>query len=93
MKKKVKTLSNGMRTKFALALVLSTYVPVIEWYQETDPMLHSLPLGRGTVVVARYAVAFLGMSLGLLAVGYGAADLAGGPAQAGTVGLIPPPAP
>ena len=141
----------------ALAGALSTYVPVIEWYQETDPMLHSLPLGRGTVVVARYvvtlvagsvagiawtatgrfllpildagrttpamwmtleggltfliavgllvslffplyfrfgmgrgAVTFMGMSLGLLALGYGTADLAGGPAQAGPVGLIPP---
>lgn len=46
-------------------------------------MLHSLPLGRGTVVVARYVVALVGMSLGLLAVGYGTVDLAGGPAQAG----------
>jgi len=140
-----------------LAGALSFYVPVIEWYQETDPMLHSLPLRRGSVVVGRYivallaggiagiawtttgrlllpildagrttpamwmtieggltfliavgllvslffplyfrfgmgkgALAFLGASLGLLALGYGTADLAGGPAQPGTLGLIPP---
>jgi hypothetical protein len=141
----------------ALAAALSIYVPTIEWYQETDPMLHSLPLSRGSVVVARYmvaliaggfagiawtttgrlllpildagrttpglwmsleggltfliavglivslffplyfrfgmgkgAVAFLGVSLGLLVLGYGTAHLAGGPGQPGTPGLIPP---
>ena len=141
----------------ALAAALSLCVPTIEWYQETDPMLHSLPLRRESVVVARYlvaliagglagiawtttgrlllpildagrtnpamwmtieggltfliavglfvslffplyfrfgmgkgAMAFLGASLGLLALGYGTAHLAGGPAPSGALGLIPP---
>lgn len=141
----------------AFAGTLSIYVPVIEWFQETDPMLHSLPVRRGTVVLARYlmaiaaggvagvawtttgrlllpildagrtapgmwmtldgaltflvavgllvsfflplyfrfgmgkgALAFLGMSVGLLALGYGTAGLAGGPARPHTVGLLPP---
>ena len=37
-----------------LAGALATYIPVIEWNQETDPMLHSLPVRRVTVVLARY---------------------------------------
>jgi hypothetical protein len=41
----------------ALAGALATYVPVVEWFQEADPMLHSLPVGRSTVVVARYIIA------------------------------------
>lgn len=41
----------------ALAGALATYVPVLEWFQETDPMLHSLPVGRSAVVTARYIVA------------------------------------
>lgn len=41
----------------ALAGTLAVYVPVIEWFQESDPMLHSLPLSRNTVVVMRYLVA------------------------------------
>jgi hypothetical protein len=43
----------------ALAAALAVYVPVVEWYQEADPMLHSLPIHRDTVVVARYLVAVL----------------------------------
>jgi hypothetical protein len=41
----------------ALAGALAVYVPIIEWYQGTDPMLHSLPIRRGTVVLARYLLA------------------------------------
>jgi ABC-type transport system involved in multi-copper enzyme maturation permease subunit len=37
-----------------LAGSLAAYVPVIEWIQETDPMLHSLPVRRTAVVTARY---------------------------------------
>ena len=140
-----------------LAGALSIYVPMIEWYRETDIMLYSLPIGRGTVLVARYLVAiaaggvaglawsvtgslllpfldagrttpgmwmslegvltfviavgllvsfffplyfrygmgkgalvFLGMSVGLLALGYGTAGLAGGPAQSGTLRPVLP---
>ena len=40
--------------------------------------------------MAKGATAFLGASLGLLALGYGTAHLAGGPAQPGALGLIPP---
>ncbi len=43
----------------ALAGALATYVPVVEWFQEVDPMVHSLPVGRSTVVVARYIIAVL----------------------------------
>ncbi|UCG89027.1 MAG: ABC-2 transporter permease [Gemmatimonadota bacterium] len=141
----------------ALAAALAVYVPVIEWYQGTDPMLHSLPVKRGTVVAARHVVTILGMAtagivwnttgrilrpilggggsdpafwmtleggltyslavailallffplyfrfgmgrgiaafavmtLVLLAVGYGTAQLAAGPAAPGAVGLITP---
>ena len=38
----------------ALACALSAYVPAVEWFQETNPMLHSLPVRRATVVLARY---------------------------------------
>jgi hypothetical protein len=41
----------------ALAGALAVYVPVLEWYQESDPMLHSLPITRNAVVVTRYLVA------------------------------------
>ncbi len=46
----------------ALAAALAVYVPVIEWYQSTDQMLHSLPVKRGTVVAARHLVTILGMA-------------------------------
>ncbi|MGW8264756.1 MAG: ABC-2 transporter permease [Longimicrobiales bacterium] len=42
-----------------LAATLAVYVPVVEWFQETDPMLHSLPIDRDAVVLARYLVAAL----------------------------------
>jgi hypothetical protein len=47
----------------ALAGSLAVYVPVVEWFQETDPMLHSLPVDRDTVVLARYGVAILAGTL------------------------------
>lgn len=40
----------------ALAATLAVYVPAVEWFQETDTMLYSLPVDRETVVVARYLV-------------------------------------
>jgi hypothetical protein len=43
----------------ALAGGLSLYVPVIEWYQESDKMLHSLPVSRSAVVVTRYVIAVM----------------------------------
>jgi len=46
-----------------LAGALAVYVPVVEWYQETDSMLHSLPINRDLVVLARYLVAILAGSL------------------------------
>jgi hypothetical protein len=46
----------------ALAAAVAAYVPVVEWYERTDPMLHSLPVERGTVVAARHLCAMLGMA-------------------------------
>lgn len=46
-----------------LAGSLAVYVPVVEWYQETDSMLHSLPIDRNLVVLARYLAAILAGSL------------------------------
>ena len=48
----------------ALALGLSTYVPIVEWHQETDQMLSSLPTRRRTIVTARYwsSLAWIGFS-------------------------------
>jgi hypothetical protein len=43
----------------ALAAALALYVPAVEWFEESNPMLHSLPVSRGGVVVARYVVAVL----------------------------------
>ncbi len=37
-----------------LAGALTLYVPIIEWHQETDRMLSSLPVRRATVVISRY---------------------------------------
>ena len=39
----------------AFTATLAIWVPVIEWYQEADQMLHSLPVRRDAVVVARGA--------------------------------------
>jgi hypothetical protein len=47
----------------ALAGALIVYVPVVEWFQDTDPMLHSLPARRATVVLARYVSALAGLGL------------------------------
>jgi len=33
---------------------LALYVPIMEWHQETDRMLSSLPVRRATVVISRY---------------------------------------
>jgi hypothetical protein len=141
----------------ALAGALAVYVPIIEWYQGTDPMLHSLPIRRKAVVVARYllavsaggvagalwvatgrlllpildasratpaiwmtlegvitffvsagllvalffpayfrlgmgkgSLAFLGLSVALLALGYATAGLAGGPTDVGLLGIPGP---
>ncbi len=38
----------------ALTATLAVWVPVVEWYQEADPMLFSLPVRRDAVVFARY---------------------------------------
>jgi hypothetical protein len=43
----------------ALAGGLALYVPVIEWYQESDKMLHSLPISRSAVVITRYVIAVM----------------------------------
>ena len=43
----------------ALAGGLALYVPVIEWYQESDKMLHSLPVSRSAVVITRYVIAVM----------------------------------
>jgi hypothetical protein len=43
----------------ALAGGLAFYVPVIEWYQESDKMLHSLPVSRSAVVITRYVIAVM----------------------------------
>lgn len=45
-----------------LAAAVAAYVPVIEWYERTDAMLHSLPVERETVVAARHLCAILGMA-------------------------------
>ena len=37
-----------------LAGALALYVPIMEWHQETDRMLSSLPVRRATVVFSRY---------------------------------------
>ncbi|MFH1765647.1 MAG: ABC-2 transporter permease [Gemmatimonadota bacterium] len=37
-----------------LAGALALYVPIVEWHQETDRMLSSLPVRRATVVFSRY---------------------------------------
>ena len=38
----------------ALAGTLVAYVPIMEWHQESDRMLSSLPVRRGTIVLSRY---------------------------------------
>ena len=43
----------------SLAGALALYVPTIEWHQETDRMLSSLPVRRATVVYSRYLSSIL----------------------------------
>ncbi len=64
LKKKVKSLSQGMGTKFALVGALALYVPTIEWHQETDRMLSSLPVSRATVVFSRYVSTIFACAIG-----------------------------
>lgn len=47
----------------ALAGALIVYVPVVEWFHQTDALLHSLPARRTTVVLARYLSALVGLGL------------------------------
>lgn len=42
-----------------LAGTLTLYVPIMEWHQETDRMLNSLPVTRATVVLSRYLSSLL----------------------------------
>jgi hypothetical protein len=42
-----------------LAVALVLYIPIIEWHQETDRMLSSLPVRRATVVYSRYLSSIL----------------------------------
>ncbi|MEJ2204378.1 MAG: ABC-2 transporter permease [Gemmatimonadota bacterium] len=49
-----------------LAGALAVYVPALEWFHETDSLLHSLPVRRGTVVLARYVSALLAGGVALV---------------------------
>lgn len=51
----------------ALAAALAAYVPVVEWHQETDRMLSSLPVRRRTIVLARYGSSFLAIAVSAVA--------------------------
>jgi hypothetical protein len=46
---------------------LSLYVPTMEWHQETDHMLSSLPVSRATVVFSRYLASVFACALGAAA--------------------------
>jgi len=50
-----------------LAGALALYVPTIEWHQETDRMLSSLPLRRTTLVFSRYLSSILACGFAALA--------------------------
>ena len=43
----------------SLAVALALYLPIIEWHQETDRMLSSLPVRRATVVYSRFLSSIL----------------------------------
>jgi hypothetical protein len=43
---------------------LALYVPAVEWHQETDQMLSSLPVSRATVVFSRYISSIVSCALG-----------------------------
>ena len=43
---------------------LSLYVPTVEWHQETDHMLSSLPVSRATVVFSRYLSSVFACAVG-----------------------------
>jgi len=51
----------------SLACALALYVPTIEWHQETDRMLSSLPVRRATVVLSRYFSSVMAVGLAGLA--------------------------
>jgi hypothetical protein len=48
----------------ALVGALALYVPTIEWHQETDRMLSSLPVSRATVVFSRYVSTIFACAIG-----------------------------
>lgn len=48
----------------ALVGALALYVPTIEWHQETDRMLSSLPVTRATVVLSRYVSTIVACAVG-----------------------------
>jgi ABC-type transport system involved in multi-copper enzyme maturation permease subunit len=50
-----------------LAVALVLYVPAIEWHQESERMLSSLPIRRSSVVVSRYLSSILACGLAALA--------------------------
>ena len=51
----------------ALSGALAMYVPIIEWHQETDRMLSSLPVRRTSLVLTRYLSSILWFVFGGLA--------------------------
>lgn len=48
----------------ALVGTLAIWVPIVEWYQEADQMLFSLPVRRDAAVLARYASALISGAIG-----------------------------
>lgn len=48
-----------------LAAALAVYVPVLEWFHDTDSLLYSLPVRRGSVVLGRYVSTLLAGGLAL----------------------------
>lgn len=48
----------------ALVGALALYVPTIEWHQETDRMLSSLPVSRAKVVFSRYLSSLVACAVG-----------------------------
>jgi len=54
-------------TSVVLAGTLALWVPFVEWFQEADPMLHSLPVSRTVIVIGRYLTAILACGVAGLA--------------------------
>jgi hypothetical protein len=50
-----------------LAAALVVYIPVIEWYQESERMLSSLPIRRSALVLSRYFSSMLACGLSVVA--------------------------